>query len=149
MPFPFLLFVAGADKTEEREEKRTLGLVLVRGESVVSLSVEGPPPPDNEGKEMPGGPGIGKAAGRGLPAAPLGMAPAGLAGPVRGVGGPAGGLMQPSISAAPMGRGAGMPPPGYPPMMVRVCLFNLGIVLRKIADCIKRFSIILRLATYT
>jgi small nuclear ribonucleoprotein B and B' len=96
--------------------------VLVRGESVVSLSVEGPPPPDNEGKEMPGGPGIGKAAGRGLPAAPLGMAPAGLAGPVRGVGGPAGGLMQPSISAAPMGRGAGMPPPGYPPMMVRVCL---------------------------
>lgn len=96
--------------SEEREEKRTLGLVLLRGEMVVSLSVDGPPPPEDDLRAVLGGPGIARAAGRGLSAAPLGVPPMGLAGPVRGIGGPGAAAMQPPM---PFGRGA---PPGGMPM---------------------------------
>lgn len=85
--------------SEERVEKRHLGLVLLRGETVVSLTVEGPPlAPENE-TVGPNGPGVARAAGRGIPAAPLGGPPVGLMAPMRGIGGPAPGMMQPGHGA--------------------------------------------------
>jgi len=109
---------------DQREERRVLGLVLLRGEEIISLQVEGPPPSGDmkpRNQVAPAGPGAGKAAGRGLPVAAPGQAPAGLAGPAFGVGGPAPGMMQPrpQISAPgvayPAGPRPGMPPPGMPP----------------------------------
>lgn len=100
----------------ESEEKRTLGLTIVRGTHVVSCSVDGPPPADPSarlGTSAPGaaaaaatlssGPGISKPAGRGLPV--------GLGGPAAGVGGPAppGGF-----GGFPPGGFPGGPPPGFP-----------------------------------
>jgi len=80
-----------------------LGLIILRGENVVSIAVEAPPPPSAAGRLAPGGPGIAVGAGRGsIPAPPVGLpgqAPLGLGGaPVAGVG-------------MPMGMGRGMPPP--------------------------------------
>jgi len=94
----------------EKEEKRTLGLVLLRGETVVSLSAEAPPPPKPRAKSGGrGGPGVGQAAGRGMPVTPIAQAPKGLTGPVRGLGGPGTQVMMPQLSAPPLSYGA--PPP--------------------------------------
>ncbi|GJJ76618.1 small nuclear ribonucleoprotein B and B' [Entomortierella parvispora] len=111
---------AGVKSSGSQEQKRTLGLVILRGETIVSLSVDGPPPPSAEDQrarmsQLSAGSGIAAPAGRGMPIVP-GAAP-GLTGPVRGVGGPAPGMMLPrgpAAAAPPMSYGRGMPP-GMPP----------------------------------
>lgn len=65
--------------TTEVEEKRTLGLIILRGTTIVSLSVEGPPT-ETPASRLPAGggagqaqtplaagPGVARPAGRGLP----------------------------------------------------------------------------------
>ncbi|KAH7626691.1 hypothetical protein SMAC4_05965 [Sordaria macrospora] len=113
---------APAAQTVEQEEKRTLGLTIIRGAHIISLSVESPPPADPSarlGKSTGGGlasalqagPGVARPAGRGA------AAPISLAGPAAGVGGAAPPPPFPGFpGAAPPGfpgRG-GPPPPGFP-----------------------------------
>ncbi|KAH6854164.1 small nuclear ribonucleoprotein [Chaetomium sp. MPI-CAGE-AT-0009] len=102
----------------EQEEKRTLGLTIVRGAHIVSLSVESPPPADPSARlgkstgagittALTAGPGVARPAGRGA------AAPISLAGPAAGVGGAAPPPF-PGFPGAPgfPGRG-GPPPPGF------------------------------------
>ena len=59
-------------KGEEQEQRRTLGLIILRGEGVVSITVESKPPAEDKKKATAGGPGVGVPGGRGLPVAPVG-----------------------------------------------------------------------------
>lgn len=51
---------------DELEQKRTLGLVILRGETIVSISIDGPPPPTTEttsrGPTLTAGPGMGRVS---------------------------------------------------------------------------------------
>jgi small nuclear ribonucleoprotein B and B' len=109
-------------RSAQREERRVLGLIILRGEEIVSMTVEGPPPADemrtDKQQVAPAGPGAGRAVGRGMPLPSASAAPAGLAGPAAGVGAPAPGSMMPRpMGGPPMGMRPpmGMPPPGMMP----------------------------------
>lgn len=123
-----------AQQIVESEEKRALGLAIVRGSNVVSASLDGPPPADPSARlgtsalgatgvpaAMAAGPGISKPAGRGG-----GMS---LQGPAAGAGAPGfpgrggppgfppgfppGGFAPPGFAPPPGGPPGG--PPGFPP----------------------------------
>jgi len=95
---------------DEKEVKRNMGLIILRGEQIISLTAEAPPAQQAKKAELPQGPGKGQVAGRGMPVAPLSAAPAGLGGAIRGIGGPAPSQMTPK---APAGRAPA--PPSLPP----------------------------------
>ena len=65
----------------EHEQKRALGMLLLRGENIVSITAEAPPPPQH--RKAGEGLAIGRpqAPSKGLPGIPIGAAPAGLAPP--------------------------------------------------------------------
>ncbi|PWY97677.1 Sm-like ribonucleo protein [Testicularia cyperi] len=89
----------GAAAGGATEQKRTLGLLILRGENIVSMAIEAPPPADTKVQPaMQPGPGRGAPMGRGM----------GLAAPPVGV--------PPSMMARPPMPYARPPPPGMPGM---------------------------------
>merc|ERR1719427_5578 len=84
------------------EYRRMQGMVLLRGEHLVSMSVDGPPPQKQTNNFLTSrmGPGMGRAAGRGMPPN-MGAPPHPGMAPMHG--GPMPGSMNP--------QGRGMPPP--------------------------------------
>ena len=63
-----------------------MGLIILRGENVVSMAVEGPPPPSmNKAQKVGvgGGPGMARGVGRGsMPVPPPNMPPPAVGAPM-------------------------------------------------------------------
>ena len=106
-----------------REERRTLGLVLLRGETIVSLAVESPPVPSKRAnlQRQANQPGMVQSMNRGLPPPQQQMPPPGLGGMQ--------GMPPPMMQGMPPPMMHGMPPmqnnfpppgmaPGIPPNMM-------------------------------
>lgn len=119
----------------ETEERRAIGLTIIRGAHVISLSVDGPPPADpatrlgataggpTTAAALAAGPGVARPAGRGIPV--------GLAGPTPGVGAPGGGFGgfpgAPPFGGPPVGfPGRGGPPGGA--RMLHISRFNYHLL---------------------
>ena len=124
----------------DKERRRALGLVLLRGDSIIHMSAEAQPSQPTRRIGETEGKGKAQSMGRGVAIASVTQAPAGLAGPGRGVGAPGMTNMLPTgkaVTSAPsyppppgmgggagapmpappgMGRGMGMPPGMRPPM---------------------------------
>nr|GAT55105.1 predicted protein [Mycena chlorophos] len=102
----------GEEAAPEQEIKRMLGLVILRGETVVSMSVEGPPPVVDEDKKntLPAGPGRGMPAGRGM-----GMLPPMAGRPPFMPSGPPPGMRPPPGFPGSFPPGFAGPPPGFQP----------------------------------
>lgn len=102
------------------EMRRSLGMILLRGETIVSLIPEsGPPPAGGNKARIPASkqmtPGMVRPPMPGMgPVPPPGAPPVGLAGPIPGMyGAPPPGMMPPHMYPPP---GAyPHPPPGPPP----------------------------------
>lgn len=98
-------------KAKVRTEKRVLGFVLLRGENIVSITPETPPPP----KAKLSGPGVGMPVGSATPVG-RGIAPMTMstAFPPQGMmmGPPGTGMAMPPPPPGAMGRGMPPCPPG-------------------------------------
>ncbi|KAJ1041893.1 hypothetical protein NDA10_007572 [Ustilago hordei] len=103
-----------------QEQKRTLGLLILRGENIVSMAIEAPPPADDRRQPtMQPGPGKGAPMGRGMGLAvpPMpGAAPPMMARPMPYARPPPPGMPggpPPGFSVPPPGGFPPRPPPGF------------------------------------